>query len=134
MLYVGDYDLVNHKEVLGKPFYTRPSKVKFYYKFFSYNSETTKAYAQFWDKDGTSVGYGELNILQATDRYTEGIIPITYSVMKRAVKMTIVFLSTDATSPATKDIQGDAGAFGGYGDSRHIGSVLTVDEVSLIYE
>ena len=134
MLYIGDYDLANHKEVLGKPFYTRPSKVKFYYKFFSYNGETTKAYAQFWDAEGTSVGYGELNILQTTDRYTEGIIPITYTVMKRAVKMTIVFLSTDASSPSTKDIQGDAGAFGGYGDSRHIGSVLTVDEVSLIYE
>ena len=134
MLYVGDYDLANHKEVLGKPFYTRPSKVKFYYKFFSYNSETTKAYAQFWDEDGTSVGYGELNILQATDHYTEGIIPITYTVMKRAVKMTIVFLSTDAASPATKDIQGGAVAVGGYDDSRHIGSVLTVDEVSLIYE
>lgn len=134
-LYIGDYDLVNHKELLGQPFSTRPSGIRFYYKFYSYNNETTKAYAQLWDKDGISVGYGELRIKTATDTYVEGIIPIDYTVMKKAVKMTIVFLSTDAAQPSTLAIQGSLKAFGnGYGDSRHIGSILTVDDVELIYE
>lgn len=134
MLYVGDYDLSSHKEILGKPFSTRPSGIKFYYKFYSYNNETTKAYAQLWDKDGTSIGYGELKIKTTTDQYTEGIIPVNYAVMKKAIKMTIVFLSTDVAQPATLAIQGNLGAVGnGYGDSRHIGSVLTVDDVKLIY-
>ena len=54
--------------------------------------------------------------------------------------MTIVFLSTDASQPTTLAIQGGEGSGvlgpvgNGYGDSRHIGSVLTVDNVSLIYE
>lgn len=134
MLYIGDYNLTNHIESLGKPFSTRPSGVRFYYKFYSYNNETTKAYAQLWSEDGSSVGYGELIIKTTKDEYTEGFIPVVYSVMKKAVKMTIVFLSTDAASPATLDVQGSKGAFGGYGDSRHIGSILTVDDVSLIYE
>jgi hypothetical protein len=135
MLYIGDYDLTNHKESLGKSFSTRPSGVKFYYKFYSYNNETTKAYAQLWDEDGSSIGYGELKIKTATDEYMEGVIPIDYTVMKKAAKMTVVFLSTDVSQPATLAIQGSLGPVGeGYGDSRHIGSVLTVDDVSLIYE
>ena len=134
MLYVGDYDLGSHKESFGKPFSTRPSGVRFYYKFYSYNNETSKAYVQLWSEDNSSVGYGELIIKTATDEYAEAIIPVEYSIMKKAVKMTIVFLSTDAASPATLDVQGSKGAFGGYGDSRHIGSILTVDDVSLIYE
>lgn len=134
MLYIGDYDLVNHKEILGKPFSIRPSAVKFYYKFYSYGNETTKAYAELWSEDGSSIGYGELKIKTASNEYAEGIIPVDYSAMKKAVKMTIVFLSTDAVQPATLDVQGSKGALGGYGDSRHIGSILTVDDVSLIYE
>lgn len=140
MLYIGDYDLVTHKVSLGKEFTTRPSGVKFYYKFYSYNDESTKAYAQLWAEDGTSIGYGELKIREATNKYEEGFIPINYTILGKATKMTIVFLSTDAASPATLAIQGEQGATtwngqtGGYGDSRHIGSILTVDDVSLIYE
>ena len=141
MLFIGDYDLGTHKEILGKPFSTRPTKVKFNYKFYSYSNETTKAYARLWAEDGSSVGYGELKIVKDTeDKYVEDYIPIEYTIMKRVAKMTIVFLSTDAASPATLDIQGEQeatslnGKTGGYGDSRHIGSVLTVDNVSLIYE
>lgn len=134
MLYVGSYDGSTHKEVLGKSFYTRPTKVKFYYKFYSYNNETTKAYAELWSEDGSSIGYGELKIKTVSDEYAEGIIPVDYLVMKKAVKMTIVFLSTDAVQPATLDVQGSKNTVAGYGDSRHIGSILTVDDVSLIYE
>ena len=139
-LYIGDYGLSSHKESFGKRFDTRPSGIKFYYKFYSYNNETTKAYAQLWAEDGTSIGYGELKIGQPTNSYIEGIIPINYTVMEKAETMTIVFLSTDASQPTTLAIQGGEGSGvlgpvgNGYGDSRHIGSVLTVDNISLIYE
>lgn len=134
LLYIGSYDLNAHTEQYGHAFSSRPLSVKFFYKFYSYNSETTKAYAEIKDKDGNRIGYGELKITDTADAYKEGKILLSYSQLNKAVSISIVFLSTDAESPATKDIQGDKGAFAGYGDSRHIGSILTVDEVELIYE
>ena len=48
--------------------------------------------------------------------------------------MTVVFPSTDSSSPSTKAVQGSYSALAGYLDSRHIGSILTVDDIELIYE
>lgn len=134
VLYIGSYDVNTHTEQYGYAFNSRPLAVKFYYKFYSYNSEATKAYAEIKDKDGNRIGYGELKITDTADAYKEGGISLSYLQLERAASISIVFLSTDAENPATKDIQGSANAFSGYGDSRHIGSILTVDEVELIYE
>ncbi|MDE7073853.1 MAG: PCMD domain-containing protein [Odoribacter sp.] len=134
-LYIGDYDLATHTESFGHAFASRPVSIQFYYRFYSYNNETTKAYAELKDETGEVIGYGEFRITNSTDVYQKGIIEIIYySQVKRISTFTIVFLSTDSESPATSAIQGSEGAIGkGYGDSRHIGSVLTVDEVELVY-
>ena len=135
LLYIGTFDTSSKQPKYGHSFTSRPESVSFYYRFYSYNNETTKAYARLFDKDGNAIGYGELKISKATDIYTLGNIAINYTnKTAKAASITIVFMSTDAESPATKDIQGSKGAWNaGYGDSRHIGSILTVDEVTLNY-
>ena len=136
LLFVGTFDRNSQQQTLGHAFASRPQRVEFYYKFYSYNGETTKAYAKFYDKDNVEIGGGELRITQSIDTYTKGSFEIDYTMeTAAAASMTLVFMSTDAESPATKDIGGDKGAWGdGYGDSRHVGSILTVDDVQLIYE
>ena len=134
-LFVGTFDRSSQQQTLGHAFTSRPQRVEFYYKFYSYNGETTKAYAKFYDKDNVEIGGGELQITQSVDTYTLGSFEIDYTKeTAAAASMTLVFMSTDAESPGTADIQGDNGAFSGYGDSRHVGSVFTVDNVKLIYE
>ena len=135
LLFVGTFDRNSQQQTLGHAFASRPQRVEFYYKFYSCNGETTKAYAKFYDKDNVEIGGGELRITQSIDTYTKGSFEIDYTMeTAAAASMTLVFMSTDAESPATKDIEGDKGAFSGYGDSRHVGSILTVDDVQLIYE
>lgn len=132
-LFVGTYD---GEEKYGKDFSSRPTRLKFVYKYYSYNKESTAPYIRIDDAEGNMIGYGKLTISGNVTDFTEAIIPISYegNEAKKAAKITIVFKSTDSANPQTEALQGDVGAFGGYWDSRHIGSVLTIDDVSLIYD
>lgn len=133
-LFIGTYDLGSQKENFGHAFSSRPTKIHFQYRFYSYNNESAKAYAIIYDVDKGEIGQGELLISASTNTYTLGEILMDYSVLKKAAYITIVFLSSSSDSPGTKDVQGSNNALSGYGDSRHIGSILTVDDVELIYE
>lgn len=127
--------LQDNQEILGKEFNSRPSKVQFYYKYYSYNGEYTIPFVRIWNKDGAEIGYGEVKIANTVDSYQVGLIPITYTVpTDKAASITIVFKSTTVEQPGTTESKGSDGLFSGYGDSRHIGSILTVDDVKLIYE
>lgn len=133
-LFIGTYDLENNRENLGHVFNSRPDYIQFYYRFYSYNGESAKAYAILYDIEKREIGEGVILIEESTNDYKLGEIPINYIENKEASYITIVFLSSSSDNPATKDVQGSDGAFSGYGDSRHIGSILTVDDVKLIYE
>lgn len=134
-LYLGTFNRDTQEKNMTHTFTSRPDAIQFYYKFYSYNGETTKVYAKLYDVNRNLIGQGELRITQSIDTYTQGRVGISYEQKAKASYIELVFMSTDATSPGTKDIQGSKGAFNaGYGDSRHVGSILTVDDVKLIYE
>lgn len=130
-LYIGTYgEPINY----GKSFASRPLGVKFWYKYYSYNNETTTPYVEVYGDNQEVIGSGSLLINASNYEFKSGYIPIDYPVAKKAKSITIVFSSTDSKNPETKAVQGDAGYFSGNLDSRHIGSILTVDDVELIYE
>lgn len=134
-LYLGTFNRDTQEKNMTHTFTSRPDAIQFYYKFYSYNGETTKVYAKLYDVNRNLIGQGELRITQSIDTYTQGRVGISYEQKAKASYIELVFMSTDATSPGTKDIQGSKGAWkAGYGDSRHVGSILTVDDVKLIYE
>lgn len=133
-LFIGTYDVSSGMN-LGHQFNARPSALNFAYKYYPYQSDKAKAYVTVYSGDET-IGYGELLIDKAVSQYkTDDKVVINYTdLTKQATKLTIVFMSSNSESPQTLAIQGDKGLFSGYGDSRHIGSILTVDDVKLIYE
>ena len=125
-LYIGTYgEPINY----GKSFASRPLGVKFWYKYYSYNNETTTPYVEVYGDNQEVIGSGSLLINASNYEFKSGYIPIDYPVAKKAKSITIVFSSTDSKNPETKAVQGDAGDFSGNLDSRHIGSILTVDDV-----
>lgn len=132
-LFIGSYDRNSQTETLGHNFTSRPTAVHFYYKFYSYNGESAQAYVQLKNKNKEIIGEGNLVISESTDSYKEGIIPIKYPIKELAQSITIVFLSTNAASPTTSAIKGKDNDWWGNGDSRHIGNILTIDNVSLEY-
>lgn len=121
-------------ETFGKAFKSRPTSVSFYYKYYSYNGERTAPYAKVFDNAGEEIGYGEYLIDSSIGSFTQGRINISYTVpTKKAASITVVFLSTSSDSPGIKQVKGDNGLVSGYGDSRHIGSILTIDDVDFEY-
>lgn len=135
-LFIGTYDLSSQKKNLGHTFSSRPTYLKFAYKFFPYKSEKAKATIILYGKDG-EIGRGEKIIdMAAVDYQTENNeVLISYSnTNEKAVKISIEFISSISENPQTLAIGGSVGTFSGYSDSRHIGSVLTIDDVELIYE
>lgn len=131
-LFIGTYD-VSAGMNLGHSFRTRPSALKFAYKYYPYQSDQAKAYITVYGGDET-IGYGELLIDKAVSQYkTDDKVIITYTdLTKQATKITIVFMSSTSETPQTLAIQGSNKVSSE--DSRHIGSILTVDDVELIYE
>ena len=130
-LYIGQYgETVDY----GKTFSSRPSNIKFWYKYYSCNKESTTPYAKIFDENMNEIGFGSIKIKSSVYSFIEGNIELKYTSNKKAHAITIVFSSTDNDSPATRPVQGTSNAMSGYLDSRHIGSILTVDEVELVYE
>lgn len=135
-LFIGSFE--NNIEQHGKAFSSRPTKIRFWYKYYSYNNEYTKPYISIEDKDGIKIGKmeEELIINNTVNEFTEGIINISYlgHETQKAAKIKLEFLSTSSQDPATKAVHGDLGDLKGNGDSRHIGSILTIDDIHLEYE
>ena len=133
-LFVGQF-ANKESEMLGKPFASRPTSVEFYYKYYSYNNENTVPFVEVYNANGEVIGRGEISINSSTGNdYVLGRMVVNYVKNEKASSIAISFKSTTVDNPATKDIQGSKSENGGFGDSRHIGSVLTIDDVSLIYE
>lgn len=130
-LYLGTY---SSPIDYGKVFSSRPTYVTFYYKFYSYNNETTAPFVLLYDESGDVIGEGHLDIISSVNDYTPGKIEIEYIKNTKAKKIVIVFMSTNSENPETIAVRGSKDDWYGNLDSRHIGSILTVDDVQLIYE
>ena len=133
ILYVGttDYD-GNRTE--GKSFTVRPTHLSFDYKYDSYDNERFGAYIELYN--------GNTKIASATYTSTNGVsyssytnckVELTYSnTMLKATSVRIRFYSVaDGDEPATRrvTITIPAGEYKIWG-----GSVLTIDDISLIYD
>ena len=135
MLFIGDY---NNTELFGKEFHSRPDAFEFYYKFAPVKNESFKAYIVVENREGdsrTELGRGEILSNVEVKEFSKQTVKVTYSnITKIPTDMYIVFMSSSADSPSVNSVTGSMGAFSGYADSRYVGSVLTVDDVNLIYE
>ena len=134
VLYAGITDN-NGNMTEGRDWNSRPSKVAFMYKYDSQDNEHFGAYFELLAEDGTSIVSG--NFLsengQDVSTYTKAEIPLQYSnTQLKAATIKIRFVSVaDGESVYTRkqDITIPAGNYKIYG-----GSVLTIDDIQLIYD
>lgn len=140
MLFIGSHQASSETEetiTYGMPFTSRPSALSFKYKYAPYSNESFKAYIVVENRDnGTiEIGRGELVSGDEVSGFTPATVKVSYSnTSLKATHMYIVFTSSTADrSASVRNVKGDKGAFGGYADSKRIGSVLTVDDIELIY-
>ena len=133
ILYVGttDYD-GNRTE--GKAWPVRPTHLAFHYKYDSYDNERFGVYIELYNEN-TLIASGKYQSVNnvSVSSYTYMEVPLTYSdISLKATSIKIRFYSVaDGDDSATRrlNVTIPAGSYKIWG-----GSVLTVDNISLIYD
>ena len=114
-------------------FASRPSKVKVRYQYDSYNSE--KGYIKFELRSGTEVIATHEFTPSAASDWTDYTFDVSYkSFQKKVTSVFVTFKSTTASSPAFKDNGARTLNVDGTDYNVHSGSVLRIDDMTLIYE
>lgn len=135
-LFIGQADDSGKHSVEGHDFSSRPSAVKFAYRYTSHNSETFYVKAEIKAADGTVIGSFESTDGGAADSWTEKSITLNYSdVTKKAATIYLQFKSSSAQTPSySEDVPITIGPGNTYSTGCRIGSILYIDDIELIYE
>ena len=137
-LFIGKYSWNDKTESItpGHAFSSRPSALKFYYNYVPKNTDTFKAYVEL--KNGEEfVGSGTFISSTSNEGWAEATVTIEYvDQPKEATSIYVQFLSTTKTSFSEGDFDKNKGiTFPVMGSwNAHIGSMLYIDDLSLIYD
>lgn len=143
-LFIGTYNFT-HKEGpenynYGMEYSSRPTALSAYFKYSPYSADSFKVWIVLENRDDDNnvkrIGFGELVNGENVNSYKEMSIPIVYNSNYKEYSIThmyVVFSSSSACSEneseETKNLKGKV-SNGDY----HNGSVLTIDDISLIYD
>lgn len=138
-LFIGSF--VDGKEKYGHTFLSRPQRMKFSYRFHSYNSEPASATIRIMHREGDQdYVLAEKTLIidsnMADNDLKMGELSLDYVnqyMQYKATHIVISFLSSTEESPSCQPFfVPDNGKGNRY--SRAIGNVLVIDDVQLIYE
>ncbi len=114
----------------GKNFASRPDKIRFKYKYESYDSE--KGQFELKLLSGSTELFSAVKELPASG-WTSFELPLLYSdSTKKATEIRLVFKSSTKSKPATRNttiVYRNAESYTG-----NFGSILRIDDIELIYE
>lgn len=119
----------------GRPFQSRPDSLKFWYKYESVNSDNFKVYISMKNGD-TVIGEGTFTSSESKTDWAECAVDITYS-RTDLVADTIYIEFVSASDTEKWKYANNIGDIVYGGDKTadvHRGSILTVDDLELIYE
>ena len=131
-LYLGTYDLANHKPVYGIEYASRPTAIKFWCKYVPKSTDLLIAQIIILDNEGMEIGGASIPTEEAgvTD-WTEKTLFINYTDLKKApAKMYVLFKSGTITDTGVMDKP----EFGNLSDGESVGSKLYIDDISLVYD
>lgn len=114
----------------GISFASRPSALKFFYKFSKVNNRTGYAEIKVYDAAGNELASNSFGIDEQST-YVEKTLPLTWNRgMAKAAKISLIFRSSNVGKPldGTAMEKNDVNT-----GSTHVGSTLYVDDIELIY-
>lgn len=132
-LCIGSADASGNLTYGGHQFASRPTKVKVRYQYDSYDNE--KGYMKFELKAGNEVIATHVYETAAVSEWTEYTFDVPYTDLQK--KATSVFVTLKSTSKSTPSFKGDGArtiTMENTDYKVHSGSVLRIDDMTLIYE
>lgn len=118
--------------VQGRSFASRPSKLNFWYKYSSFESDSFKAYISVKNGD-TVIGEATYSSSDSRSEWTQMSVDIAYS--RTDLKADTIYIEFVSASDSNKWQYNMSIVYGGDRTANvHGGSILTVDDIELIYE
>jgi hypothetical protein len=115
----------------GHAFGSRPQLMRFWYRYSPIGSETFGAIVRLLDSNGNAIAIGEVTDGPSAENWTQMEIPLVYSdLTAKAASIYVSFKSCSGSASISKDSQIE---IAGEQKKSHIGSVLRIDDVELIY-
>ena len=122
-------------------FTNRPTALKFWYKYIPYNSDTWSAHIELLDEAKNIIVQQDFTSSEAKNDWTEATVSLDYdegTVYKKCKYIYVIFRSTvnsGANMPyreitQTFYVDGQVKTF----SPAYVGSVLTIDDISLVYD
>ncbi len=139
-LFIGKYSWDNGKEnfVNGHTFSSRPTSLKFWYKYVPKNQDAFKVCIELKHQDEViATGTFIPSVISSETGWQEATVNVVYvDHPKIATSVCVQFWSTSKTSFSNSDFdQNKSISFPIMGDwNVHIGSMFYVDDISLIYD
>ena len=117
----------------GHRFLSRPLELTFRYKYESYKEETFYVSVVLKNEQNEIIASNEVLDGAAASSWTEMSIPLNYiNETSKASDIYICFKSTSASSPSYD--KGKSLEMNGTTQKGHMGSVLKIDDLVLIYK
>lgn len=123
----------------GKEFKSRPTGIKFYYKYTPYTTDSLKVYIALYDNTDRIIAENTMTNGEVITSYKEAIVNFNYIEDSNIVpaKIYIYFASSIYSGDSLPYHSMDVTTW--YNDSQRTdktlsGSVLTIDDISLIYD
>lgn len=134
-LFIGKADSNGNHSSEGHSFNSRPSKIRFAYKYEPLNGETGYVKVTVSSEDGSVIAVAERTDIMKTDSWSVFEVPeLEYSdITKKASSIYISFKSSSSDNPSYNETSIVLANNSSYSNC-HIGSRLYIDDLRLIYE
>ncbi len=134
-----------YERVKDASFYNRPTALKFWYKYAPYTSDTWKAHIELLDEGKNVIIQKDYTSSETKGDWTEAVVDLDYvgeTLYSKCKYIYVIFSSTinsGANMPYQKItqtfyIQNGNGLSEMSFDDAYVGSVLTIDDISLVYD
>ena len=123
----------------GRPWYSRPTQLSFYYKYTSYDNERFGVYVELTDENNTVIATGtyESTNGESTTEFTPQIIDFEYNNLElkpSTIKIKFCSVAINDNPSVQKNISVNVPEGSDNYYNIHGGSVLYIDDISLIYD
>lgn len=132
-IFIGSADDAGNHSLEGHDFDSRPSSLRFYYKYSPRNNETFYVYIDLKDEQGNIIASAE-STGSASDSWKEYSLPLQYSATN--AKASSVYIMFKASTAENINIEGSSRVtlnVAGSDVKAHFGSTLRIDDVELVY-
>lgn len=138
-LFLGTLTNVNHDDDTATKNYglehkSRPTGLKFYYKYAPYNGDKSDIYIQVKDINGEILGSASLNEINTVSSFTETTLNIEYdNQYKELEPESIVVVFKSGFNSDAKNYETGAEMGSNSAEPSYRGSELYIDDVELVY-